>query len=106
MGPKPTLSPPTAVPKALPPSEKAISLALPPGAATAVPVASPPPMAIVMSLTLLPPVAVPVALPPPMATVRLPAVPPLTFTVPDALHPRPMETVKLSFGPLPCPCAV
>src|SRR5436305_1887419 len=48
---------------------RVMSEALPPGPAVAVPVASPPPMAMVVSLTLLPPEAEPVAEPPPVATV-------------------------------------
>src|SRR5438270_10623022 len=105
-GPTLTLSPPIAVPNAVPPPmANAVSDALPLGPAMAVPVASPPPMATVMSLTLLPPVVVPVASPP-METVRLAADPPDTLMVPVALHPWPMATVKLSFGPLPWAWAV
>ena len=70
--PSSRLSPPKAVPSAVPPPmARVMSWASPPDAAVAVPVASPPPMAIVVSWTSDPPVAQPVAEPPPMAMVRL-----------------------------------
>ena len=84
------LSPPMAVPNAVPPpTARVMSEASPPAAATAVPVASPPPMAIVVSCTSRPPVAHPVADPPPMAIVRLEPEPPVTVTPAVASQRRP-----------------
>src|SRR3954470_2817967 len=93
LGPNPRAAPPKALPKAVPPPMAIVmSEALPPGAAVAVPVASPWPMVIVVLLTFWPPAAKPVA-EPPIDSERLLPDPPLTETPPVALQPLPMAIV-------------